>query len=102
MGLPVAASGKAAMALPANLIREVRVEDDPQRLAAFLIEKLRSPASRPAETRRAVLDHVSDQNWEAQLESLIGRAVRFHATVQEDLSSAPERSSERIEKVVEI
>jgi polysaccharide biosynthesis protein PslH len=102
MGLPVAASGKAAMALPAGLIREVQVEDDPQRLAAFLIGKLRSPASQPAQTRRAVLDHVSDQHWEAQLEGLLGRAVRFHAIGQEDLSEPPERSSERIEKAVEI
>jgi len=102
MGLPVAASGKAAMALPASLVREVHVEDDPQRLAGFLIDKLKNSAAQPADTRRAVLDHASHLRWEEQLEALLGRAVRFHTIGQENLSAAPERSSERIEKAVEI
>ncbi len=102
MGLPVAASSKAAMALPPGLVGEVHVEDDPQRLAAFLVGRLRDATARPADTRRAVLDHVSNLRWEEQLQALLGRAVRFHAMGQENLSAAPERSSERIEKAVEI
>jgi polysaccharide biosynthesis protein PslH len=101
MGLPVAASSKAAMALPADLVREVHAEDDPQRLAAFLVERLRDSVPQPG-ARRAVLDHVSKQRWEEHLESLLGRAVRFHATGQENLPAAIERSSERMEKAVEI
>jgi hypothetical protein len=89
------------MALPADLVREVHAEDDPQRLAAFLVERLRDSVPQPG-ARRAVLDHVSKQRWEEHLESLLGRAVRFHATGQENLPAAIERSSERMEKAVEI
>jgi sugar transferase (PEP-CTERM/EpsH1 system associated) len=91
MGLPVAASRKAAMALPASLAPAVYAEDDPQRLAAFLIQKLRGAGSASAKTRQAMLDYVGEQSWDQQFESRILRAAQSPSLLQDNLpGSSPQ------------
>jgi sugar transferase (PEP-CTERM/EpsH1 system associated) len=85
MGLPVAASGKAAMALPARLARAIYAEDDPQRLAAFLIQKLEGAGSKLSETRQAILDYAREQSWDQQFEERILRAAQSPSLLQENL-----------------
>jgi glycosyltransferase involved in cell wall biosynthesis len=71
MGLAVAASRKAAMALPEELMRAVHVEDDPAALAAYLIDKLQGATG------------ISEQR------SLLSRAVQTHsAGIDESLKKA--------------
>src|ERR1700683_1015624 len=74
MGLPVVASARAAQALPDSLSREVHVEDNPQRLAAFLIETLRAPGPQQAATRQATLQYYDNQHWEDRLEEVLQQA----------------------------
>jgi len=111
MGLPVAASSKAAMALPTSLTPAVHAEDDPQRLAAFLVEKLKDTGSSRVETRRTILDYARAQHWDEQFEAMVLRAVRSQSSQQPNLSDAPpqmratiesERSSTTLGKVFEI
>jgi sugar transferase (PEP-CTERM/EpsH1 system associated) len=76
MGLPVAASSKVAKALPPSLCSEMHVEDDPRRLASFLIERIQNGPVPPLEgPRRAVLEHFGACSWDEQLEGILARAV---------------------------
>jgi polysaccharide biosynthesis protein PslH len=76
MGLPVAASSKVAKALPSSLCSEMHVEDDPQRLASFLIERIEhGPVPPLAGPRHAVLQHFGACSWDEQLEGILARAV---------------------------
>jgi hypothetical protein len=76
MGLPVAASGKVAKALPSSLCSEMHVEDDPQRLASFLVERIQQGPAPPLEgPRRAVLEHFGACSWDEQLEGILARAA---------------------------
>jgi glycosyltransferase involved in cell wall biosynthesis len=84
MGLPVAASTKAAMALPASLALAVYAEDEPQRLSAFLIQKLKGAGSTSAKTRQAVLDYIGEQSWDQQFEARILRAAHSPSLMQEN------------------
>ncbi|MGB8543325.1 MAG: TIGR03087 family PEP-CTERM/XrtA system glycosyltransferase [Candidatus Acidiferrales bacterium] len=70
MGLPVAASRKAAMALPEELMRAVHVEDDPTALAAYLIDKLQNATGRIGEERSILLRYIETMQWEEQFEGI--------------------------------
>jgi sugar transferase (PEP-CTERM/EpsH1 system associated) len=85
MGLPVAASAKAAMALPASLAHAVYAEDDPKRLAAFLIQELKGAGSTPSKTRQAILEYASEQSWDHQFEQRILRAAQSPSLAKENL-----------------
>jgi sugar transferase (PEP-CTERM/EpsH1 system associated) len=76
MGVPVVASGVAAKALPKDLLPAIRVEDDPERMANFLIEQLRRelPATRPT-IRHTLLEYYSRLGWGDRLESILRRVV---------------------------
>jgi sugar transferase (PEP-CTERM/EpsH1 system associated) len=86
MGLPVAASSKAAMALPISLAHAVYAEDEPQRLAAFLIQKLKGAGSKLFETRQTILDYAGEQSWDQQFEERILRVAQSPSLLQENLS----------------
>jgi sugar transferase (PEP-CTERM/EpsH1 system associated) len=76
MGLPVAASSKVAKALPSSLCSEMQVEDDPRRLASFLIDRIQHGPVPPLEgPRRAVLEHFGACSWDEQLEGILARAA---------------------------
>lgn len=76
MGLPVAASSKVAKALPSSLWSEMHVEDDPQRLASFLVERIQRGPVPPLEgPRRAVIEHFGACSWDEQLEGILARAA---------------------------
>lgn len=77
MELPVGISSKAARSLPASLVARVHVEDDPRRLAEFLIKVLEAPAKH-VEARRAVLEYARHQEWEKQWENLLFRVIQGH------------------------
>jgi polysaccharide biosynthesis protein PslH len=86
MGLPVAASRKAAMALPASLAHAIYAEDDPQRLATFLVQKLKGAGLTPSKTRQAILDYVGEQSWDEQFEARILRAAQSPSLLHENRS----------------
>ncbi len=72
MGLPVMASSKPAAALPRGLAAHLLVEDDPQRMAARLVDVMRHGPRPPLEwIRRAVLAHYSGLALQQQLESIL-------------------------------
>jgi sugar transferase (PEP-CTERM/EpsH1 system associated) len=81
MGLPVAASRKAAMALPHSLAGAVHVADDPQSLAAFVVEKLLIRNDPSAEIRRMFINFVDKARWEEDLNDLLLQAMRSHTVV---------------------
>jgi hypothetical protein len=66
------------MALPQCLREQVQVEDDPWRLAAYLLTLLQSGRNSRADGRTALLDYVERSKWEEQWESLLTRVVRLH------------------------
>src|ERR1700693_781741 len=76
MGVPVAVSGVAAKALPERLLSDVYVEDDPERMAIFLIKQLRRdyPTTQQA-IRHALLEYYSGLGWGEKLESILRRAA---------------------------
>jgi polysaccharide biosynthesis protein PslH len=92
MGLPVAASSRAAMALPERLRRDVHLEDDPHRLAEFLLERLQSPSVPRPEPRRAVLDYISDLAWNERLEGILLSAANSPRQQVNDSTNVSEES----------
>ena len=86
MGLAVAVSSRAAKALPECLLSKTRVEDDPRRLAAFLIEKLRGPTSYETDARRAVLEYFAGLCWEDRLEDALLQALSSRNQSSEEVS----------------
>jgi len=78
MGLVVAVSNQAAKALPKCLLPAIRIEDDPRRLAEFLVDRLRERPTKPrAEVRDAVLKYFGMLGWETRLEDIICRAIHL-------------------------
>src|SRR5207245_1444876 len=76
MGVPVAVSSRVARAVPERLLLEIHVEDDPERFAAFLVEKLRQDRPSPElQVRRALSGYYSGLHWQEQLEKMLKRAV---------------------------
>jgi len=78
MGLPIAVSSKAAIALPQCLRGQVQVEDDPQRLAAILLALLQATPRSSAGARAALLDYVEGAKWDERWEGLLTGAVQLH------------------------
>jgi polysaccharide biosynthesis protein PslH len=77
MDVPVAISSQAAKAIPERLLLETCVEDDPQRLAAHLIRKLRQDLpSTKSEPRRILREYYSALCWQDKLESLLQQVLR--------------------------
>jgi sugar transferase (PEP-CTERM/EpsH1 system associated) len=88
MGVPVAASQKAAMALPEELMRGVHMEDDPLALAGYLIGKLQNVSEQPNEERHVLQRYIEAMDWDGQLARLLSRAVQTRAAdVDESLGS---------------
>jgi polysaccharide biosynthesis protein PslH len=76
MGLAVAVSKHAAKALPPSLLSAIHVEDDPKRLAEFLVARLReSPRPRP-NIREAAVKYFGVPGWETRLDDIICRVTR--------------------------
>jgi polysaccharide biosynthesis protein PslH len=76
MGLVVSVSSKAAKSLPESVRSALHVEDDPLRLAIFLIEKLRGTRSASEQTSRdCLLQYCRDLGWQSQLEGILQRAL---------------------------
>ena len=75
--MPVAVSSKAARAVPKELISEICVEDNPERLVAFLVKALRQrqPSSPPA-ARGLLREYYERLGWEDQLESKLHQSLR--------------------------
>jgi|ERR1700728_1856583 len=72
MGLPVAASSKAASALPSLLTGRLLVEDDPERLASALAESCLQPAKRlPGEVRQMLAERLSERFLATRFETII-------------------------------
>jgi sugar transferase (PEP-CTERM/EpsH1 system associated) len=76
MGLPVAASRKVSIALPETLRRQVFAEDDPRRIADFLVERLRGPGELCRTLRQVVVDYARNSHWEERLETVLAAAVK--------------------------
>jgi sugar transferase (PEP-CTERM/EpsH1 system associated) len=102
MGLPVAASRKASMALPECLVEAIQVEDDPLLLADILVEKLLRPQPQSAETRVALLDYADKLRWEDHFNDLLLRAVQSHIAGQPGLSRDTPKPFERLNGEVNI
>jgi sugar transferase (PEP-CTERM/EpsH1 system associated) len=111
MGLPIGASQKVAMALPEDLIGAVHVEDDPLRLADFLVQTLLHSQPELHQTCAALLNYVDKAQWNDHLDALLLRAVRSFKIGRAGVSSpAPfeqrslptlKKDSDRIRRVVE-
>ena len=83
MGVPVAVSSRVARAVPERLLLEIHVEDDPERFAAFLVEKLRQDRPSPElQVRRALSGYYSGLHWQEQLEKMLQRAVRSRDQIE--------------------
>jgi|SRR5580704_1426611 sugar transferase (PEP-CTERM/EpsH1 system associated) len=77
MGLPVAASRKAASALPGFLATHLLVEDDAERLATALAQLCLQPARQlPTEVRQMLAERLSDRLLTARFEAIITAALR--------------------------
>jgi sugar transferase (PEP-CTERM/EpsH1 system associated) len=95
MGLPIGASQKVAMALPEDLIGAVHVEDDPLRLADFLVQTLLRSHSESRKTSAALLDYVDKIPWNDHLDALLLRVVRSFKIRRAGVSSAAPGSFEQ-------
>jgi polysaccharide biosynthesis protein PslH len=76
MGVPVAVSSRAAKAIPERLRLEIHVEDNPERLAAFLVEQLRQDHSSQPAARRTLGEYYSGLRWQDKLERVLQRTLR--------------------------
>ena len=77
MGLPVVASRKAASALPGDLVRHLRVEDDPQAMAQAFVELLQQPSTVPrASVRDAAVAHFEAVNQSLRIERILNDAIK--------------------------
>jgi hypothetical protein len=78
MGLVVAVSNQAAKALPNCLRSAVWIEDDPRRLAEFLVARLQEGARGScAEIRDAAVKYFGIPGWQKRLEEIVLRTVRL-------------------------
>jgi sugar transferase (PEP-CTERM/EpsH1 system associated) len=76
MGLPVAASRKAASALPSVLQSHLLVEDDPQRLANALAQLCLQPAKQfQTEARLMLAERLSHRFLSARFDAIISAAL---------------------------
>jgi len=90
MGVPVAVSRRAAKGIPERLLSETYVEDDPHRLAAFLIGMLRQdPLSPQPGPRRIFTEYYSALRWQDKLESLLQRALRPRNEIEHNAGRFP-------------
>jgi glycosyltransferase involved in cell wall biosynthesis len=94
MGIPVAASQKAAAALPEALMRTLHVEDDPEALTIFLIDILRDKTPQKNGLRDTLFQYLANLDSEKQLESILLRAVRTHLQEHDDPSRRHWKSSQ--------
>jgi polysaccharide biosynthesis protein PslH len=76
MGLVVAISNQAAKTLPQCLLSVIHVEDDPKRLAEFVVSKLRNGSTLHPEVRDAALKYFGGPGSDKRLEDIISQAIR--------------------------
>jgi sugar transferase (PEP-CTERM/EpsH1 system associated) len=76
MGVPVAASSRAAVAFPHEVVSSILVEDDAAALASKLLELIRNGAKPPVLALRQSLEKVfGDQSLKTRLESILFEAA---------------------------
>jgi len=87
MGVPVAASSRAAVAFPQEVVSSIVVEDDASALASKLLEIIRQGAKPPIAALRRSLEKVfGDQNLKTKLEDILLEAA---ATCREQRPAKP-------------
>lgn len=76
MGVPVAASSRAAVAFPQEVVNSIIVEDDASALAGKLLEVIHKGPEPPVPALRQSLEKVfGDQNLKTRLESILLEAA---------------------------
>jgi len=76
MGLPVAASSRAAAAFPAALTKSILVEDDPAALANRLVETIQTGPQVPvAAIRQSLVDVYGESGLKGKLEEILKQAA---------------------------
>jgi sugar transferase (PEP-CTERM/EpsH1 system associated) len=93
MGVPVAASSKAAVAFPLEVAKLILIEDDPQLLADKLVDVIESqPALPRMEIRRALEAVFGDSSLKTRLEDFVSRAAAHTGKNQDEMKvKQPER-----------
>jgi sugar transferase (PEP-CTERM/EpsH1 system associated) len=77
MGIPAAASSKAAVAFPPEVAERVLVEDDPAALASKLIQLIKTGPKPPVSAIRQALEQVfGDSSLRAKLEQILEEAAQ--------------------------
>jgi polysaccharide biosynthesis protein PslH len=90
MGLVVAVSKQAARALPKCLLSAILIEDDPRRLAEFLVARLQEgPRGFRAEIRDAAVNYFGNSGWEERLEDILFRAIRLAGQQEQEIAQTP-------------
>jgi polysaccharide biosynthesis protein PslH len=85
MGVPAVISSRVAKAVPGCLLSEVSVEDDPGRLTALLVQKLRSgTAAARLAARPALMEYYRSLRWEDQLQDKLHRALDSRTQIRSD------------------
>jgi sugar transferase (PEP-CTERM/EpsH1 system associated) len=105
MGVPVAASSRAAIAFPQEVVSSIIVEDDASALASKLLEVIHHGSTPPIPELRQSLEKVfGDQNLKTRLESILFEAAnvsnRESAKASTHVAAAPSLTVQKTEGAI--
>lgn len=101
MGVPVAASRKAASALPQALLSHLVVEDDPERFGDALVELCRQPTKKLSpEVHKVLTERFNEELLAGQFESIVRAATERSNSLDSHTTAARYTDSHSVPGIV--